>query len=240
LTCLVTNTESQLVSVVIPAAGAGKRLGGLRKQFRVLGDAPLLVQTLRAFESHPDVQSIVLAAPADESESLFADCRGAGLEKLISVVPGGDTRQQSVRRAVQALPADSEIVLVHDAVRPFVTHEAISRVIEAVRRTGAASLAVPVTDTLRKASKEVFGDTVDRADVYRMQTPQAFRRDILIRAYDRAVEEGWAATDDVELVKRSGQAVSLVPGDETNFKITSPSDWELAQLVWQHRTVIPS
>jgi 2-C-methyl-D-erythritol 4-phosphate cytidylyltransferase len=224
------------VAVVIPAAGLGKRLGGKRKQFRTLGDAPLLVQTLRVFESIDAVKSIVVAAPAEEAEQLFADCRAAGISKLISVVPGGETRQASVVRALEALPDDTVYVLVHDAVRPFVSPQAIGRVVDAVEEHGAASLALAVTDTLRRGSEEFFSETVDRENVYRMQTPQGFQAEVLRQAYTRAAREGWEVTDDVEAVRRCGLPVAIVPGEEMNIKITSPSDWSLAQLIWQHRT----
>lgn len=228
------------VAVVIPAAGSGKRLGGMRKQFRVLGDAPLLVQTLRVFEVHPEIDKIVLAAPAEDAETLFAEFRSAGITKLVSVVPGGETRQASVMRALKALPETAVIVLVHDGVRPFVSSEAITRTIAAVEAHGAASLAIEVADTLRRGEGGFFADSIDRTGVYRMQTPQGFRRSLLIDAYDRAAAENWEATDDVEVVRSCGHRVAIVPGDDLNIKITSPADWELAQFVWRERTAAQS
>lgn len=232
---MVSSSEAGGVGLVVPAAGAGKRMGGRRKQFRVLGDAPILVQTLRRFESHPDVDAIVVAAPKGEAEGLLAELKSFGIDKLVSVVPGGETRQASVMRAVSAVPASVRFILVHDAVRPFVEHESISRVIELTRQTGAAALAVPVTDTLRRASDGVFDETVARAALFQMQTPQGFRREWLIESHRRADEEGWAATDDVEVVRRTGHPVAVVKGGGLNLKITTSEDFKLAQLLWDNR-----
>lgn len=225
--------------MVVAAAGAGKRMGGRRKQFRVLGDAPILVQTLRLFENHPDINAIVVAAPQGEAESLLSELKAFGIEKLVSVVPGGETRRASVMRAVAAVPASVRVILVHDAVRPFVDSESIGRVIEQTRLAGAAALAVPVTDTLRRVSDNIFDETVARAALYQMQTPQGFRRDWLIESHRRAEEEGWPATDDVEVVRRAGHSVSMVEGSTSNLKITTPQDYRLAQFIWDSQHADP-
>lgn len=222
------------VAVLIPAAGDGSRLGGRRKQFRGLGDRPLLIQTVFAFERHPKVGPIVVTAPPEEDglrearEMLYA----AGLKSVTAVVPGGTSRQASVRRAVRAVPASADVVLVHDAVRPFVSEAAITRVIAAVRREGAAALAIPVVDTLRRGRNGRFEQTVARDGLYHMQTPQGFRRDWLEEAHRRAAEGNVTATDDVELVQRIGRAVHIVSGSAHNFKITTAEDWALAQRIW--------
>lgn len=224
------------VAVLVPAAGRGIRLGGQRKQFRRLGEASLLVQTLRAFERHADVDSLVVAAPAGEASELEEELHAAGLGKLEAVVEGGATRQASVRAALQAAPLAAGLVLVHDAVRPFVTVEAVTAVIEAAREHGAAALAIPVADTLRRAADGQFGETISRQGLYRMQTPQAFRRAWLeeAHAHAAAAEDAQPATDDVELVKRLGRSVRLVEGSPYNFKITTPDDWMLARHLWPH------
>lgn len=220
------------VAVIIPAAGAGKRLGGRRKQFRVLGDASLLVQTLRQFERHPRVGFIVVAAPESEVEALLPDLKAAGISKLSSVVPGGATRKASVERALKAVPATTDVVLVHDGVRPFVDADLISAVIERAAEVGAAAPAVPSTDTLRIGREGYFQETVPREQIFRMQTPQGFRKDVLAEAFRRAAEEEWVATDDVELVRLAGRRVAMVEGSLRNIKITSSDDWKLAQLMW--------
>lgn len=229
--------EREEVAVLVPAAGEGARMGGERKQFRELGGQPVLVQTLCVFEQHAQVDHIIVAAPSEQgalretSERLYS----AGLTKVTAIVDGGASRQASVRRALRAVPASVDIVLVHDAVRPFLRSDALTRLIDVVRETGAAALAIPVADTLRRAaggSRGAFGETVPRSDLYRMQTPQGFRRDWLEAAHQRAMDEAEFATDDVELVQRLGHAVRRVEGHAQNFKITTPDDWVLAQRLW--------
>lgn len=220
------------VAVLIPAAGSGKRLGGRRKQFRELGGRPVLVQTLLVFERHPLVRHIVVATPKDAVRPLRQELRRVGITKLDRVVAGGETRQESVRAALESVPDEVDLVLVHDAVRPFVRMGLVEGVIRAVREFGAAAPAVPVTDTLRSAVDETFGDTVDRRELFRMQTPQGFRRDWLLEAHTSAADDGFDATDDVELVARMGRSVRLVPGSEDNVKITTPDDWDRATAFW--------
>ncbi len=223
--------ERSEVAVLIPAAGRGVRLGGRRKQFRRLGEALLLVQTVRVFAQHPEVHRLVIAAPNGEEEAVEAMLHGAGLEERVAVVPGGASRQASVHAALVAAPAGAGIVLVHDAVRPFVAPELVTVVIEAVRAHGAAAPALPVADTLRHGAGDTFGDTISRRGLYRMQTPQGFRRDWLEAAHEAAADDHRPATDDVELVRRLGYDVHIVEGRPRNFKITTPADWELAQAL---------
>lgn len=217
---------------MVPAAGEGSRLGGTRKQFRTLGGQPLLVQVLRVFDQHPDVDHVVVVAPEAHVSEVDERLRADGIEALSDVVAGGASRRGSVRRGLQAVPTAATIVLVHDAVRPFVQASEVSAVIQAVQAHGAASLALPVADTLRRAEDQVFGDTVARRNLYRMQTPQGFRRAWLEAAHRAAADSEWTATDDVELVQRTGRDVQLVRGSRRNFKITRPGDWELAQQLW--------
>lgn len=225
--------DSSNVAVLVPAAGSGKRMGGTRKQFRLLGGAPILHRTLGIFESHPLVGSIVVAVPPSDVADLAAGLRRDGIHKLSDVVPGGDSRQASVAAALAVLPETVEIVLVHDAVRPFLSGEHVTALIEAVRECGAAALAVGVTDTLRLGADEYFERTIPRSGLYRMQTPQGFRRDWFDDAHRSARQAGYRETDDVALVQRMGHEVRIVDGSSTNIKITTDADWELAQALWQ-------
>jgi 2-C-methyl-D-erythritol 4-phosphate cytidylyltransferase len=225
--------ESTDAAVLVPAAGEGHRLGGSRKQFRVLGDRPLLLQVLLVFERHPAVQHLVVAAPDDHVQDVSDRLQAEGLSTVTVVVSGGASRQASVRHALRAVPSFVNIVLVHDAARPFLRPADVDAVLTAVRRHGAASLALPVADTLRNASGDVFGDTVPREGLYRVQTPQGFRRDWLEDAHRLAAEaDDASATDDAGLVQRVGRKVHLVRGDRRNFKITDPGDWQMAQQLW--------
>ena len=225
--------RSDEVAVLIPAAGRGRRLGGQPKQFRVLGEHPVLVQVLLSFERHPAVGHAVVAAPKDRVAEVTDRVRAEGLGVLTDVVGGGDSRQASVRHALRAVPDPVNRVLVHDAARPFVTANEVRRIVQLVRRQGAAALAVSVADTLRAAEDgAVFGETVPRNHLYRMQTPQGFRRAWLEDAHAAADPDDTPATDDVELVQRMGRPVHVVPGSRRNFKITTTSDWSLAQQLW--------
>jgi len=223
------------VAALIPAAGRGARLGGERKQLRRLGGAPVVVQTLRAFERCAAVGTLVVAGPPEETGALRETLAGAGLAKLRAVVEGGSTRTASVRHALEAASDEAEIVLVHDAVRPFVRPGRIAAVAEAVREHGAAALAVPVSNTLRRAGEDQrFAETLDRTGCFRMQTPQGFRRPLLADSFAQAERNGTLAkaTDDVALVQAAGHPVRVVEGDRRNFKITTPADWQLAEALW--------
>ena len=221
------------VAVLVPAAGEGHRLGGTRKQFRMLGDRPLLVQVLLLFEQHPSIGHLAVAVPTDQVQAASDRLRAEGLSTLTAVVSGGEHRQASVRHALRAVPDPVDTVLVHDAARPFVSATQIEAVVQAVRTKGAAALAIPVADTLRHGNNDLLGDTVSRENLYRMQTPQGFRRSWLEEAHRRATADGVVTTDDVELVQRMGHAVQLVSGARRNFKITTPADWKLAQQLWE-------
>ncbi len=221
------------VAAVVPAAGVGRRMAAPSapaKQFRTLGGAPLLVQTLRVFERHPAVDAVVVAGPAGEAEALSASLRERGITKLHRVVAGGATRQASVGRGLAAVPEGTEVVLVHDAVRPFLPADRLAAVVAAAREHGAAALAVPVADTLRRAEDSAFGETVPREGLWRMQTPQAFHLDVLREAHARFGDV--PGTDEVELVRRLGRPVRLVEGSALNFKVTAPADWKLAEALW--------
>lgn len=220
------------IAVIVPAAGSGSRLGGHRKQFRELGGKPVIVQTLLAFERHPEIHQIIVVAPEGAVRPLKEEFRRVGISKLERVVAGGSTRQESVRAGIEALPPLVELVLVHDAVRPFVRQSQISAVIQAVKQYGAAAPAIPVVDTVRKAHDGVFGETVDRTGLVRMQTPQGFSREVLTQAHSRPEEEIAGATDDVGMVMELGQQVYLVEGTVDNVKITTPDDWERAMNYW--------
>ncbi len=224
--------EGREVAVLIPAAGEGTRLGGRRKQFRMLGKKPVLIQTLDVFERHPDVHHIIVATPAEAVRPLRQELRRVGITKLRSVVSGGTTRQDSVAAAMAACPDSVGVVLVHDAVRPFVRLSQVSEVIAAARTHGAGALAIPVADTVRRGSQGIFGKTVDREGLMRMQTPQGFRRDWFTEAHQRAREMKQPATDDVDLVQQLGHSVLMVDGGELNVKITTPEDWERAIHFW--------
>ena len=220
-------------AAVLPAAGAGARLGGPPKQFRLLGDAPVLVHAARAVLALPDVGVLAVAAPPGETEVVRAMLESFGVAPArgLVVVEGGATRQASVAAAVEALPAGVELVLVHDAARPFLPVERLAAVIESAAEHGAAALALPVPDTLRTARSGVLGDTVDRTGLFAMQTPQAARLALLRGALELAAGDGFQGTDEVAILERAGIAVRLVEGDARNFKLTTAGDWAVAEAL---------
>ena len=215
------------VSAIIVAAGAGKRFGSA-KQFALLRGKSVLERSLEAFAAHPEVDEIVLVLPTDEDGIRYRKRGG----KVVAVVPGGERRQDSVVRGLERLdsgPAD--IVLVHDAVRPLVSEEVISRVIAKARECGAAVAAVPVEDTIKEAAGGVVVRTLERQNLQRVQTPQAFAREVLERALRKAREDEFYGTDEAALVERTGHLVAVVSGDRRNIKITTAADLKIAEAL---------
>ncbi len=213
------------VAVLIPAGGVGARLARRTpKQFLRVGGEAILAATVRHFRRHPRLAAIVVAAPAAHvvrARRLL----GPG----VTVVSGGATRQESVRLALEAAPHGVRVVLVHDAVRPFITRGLVDAVLAAARADGAAICALPVAETVKRVRDGVVEATVDRAGLWAVQTPQAFRAEILREAHDKARRDGVAATDDAMLVERLGHRVRVVPGLPGNVKITTPDDLRRAR-----------
>ncbi len=220
------------VAVIVPAAGKGTRLGGQRKQFRLLDGKPLLIRSLEVFQLHPEIDLIVVVVPAGEEERVREALHAAGLSKVGRVVAGGASRQASVYEGLLAVPESYDHVLVHDGVRPFVAQALVSDVVAGLVDHGAAALAIPVADTLRAGVAGVFGETRPRDGLYRMQTPQGCRRDWFLEAHQHAIKEGVEATDDVDLVQRAGFPVHIIGGSSLNIKITTKADWDLACIIW--------
>lgn len=226
-------TSSTLTYVLIPAAGQGLRMGGgIRKQFRLLDGESVLCQTLRAFDRPSLVQKIIVAAPASEQAALEAEFTQTRFQTPISFVAGGQTRQESVYQALCTVPPEVSTVLVHDAVRPFISPTELAAVILAAQNLGAAALAIPLADTLRKGSHQTFGETVPRDGLYRMQTPQGFRADWFREAHEKARRQGFEATDDVALMQGAGHEVAIIEGSAFNLKLTTPADWDFATAIW--------
>ena len=218
------------VVVLIPAGGVGLRLG-LRtpKQFLRIGAATILTITLRHFTRHPSVRAVVIAAPAAHlarTRTLIARLRG---RVTVEVVEGGTTRQESVWRALQAAPADAPIVLVHDAVRPFITPTLIDAIRAGAAAHGAELCALPIVETVKRVVEGVVESTLDRSTLWAVQTPQGFRAPLLREAHEKAIRDGIVGTDDAMLVERLGHPVRVVPGLAENVKITTPADLRAAR-----------
>ena len=213
------------VAVLIPAGGIGTRLGRRTpKQFLHVGGETILAATVRQFRRHPRLAAIVVAAPAQH----VARARRL-LGRGVTVVPGGATRHESVRRALEAAPHGVRMVLVHDAVRPFITRGLVDAVLAAARADGAAICALPVAETVKRVRDGLVEATLDRTGLWAVQTPPAFRADILREAHDKARRDGVVGTDDAMLVERLGHPVRVVPGLVANVKITTPDDLRRAR-----------
>jgi 2-C-methyl-D-erythritol 4-phosphate cytidylyltransferase len=208
-------------------------MGGERaKQFLELDGEPILVHTLRRFDACPSIDDVVVALPEGTAPEFLQLAARAGLRKIARAVTGGAERQESVARALATVrPETAGVVVVHDAVRPFVTPVEISEVVNRAKVAGAAILAVRASDTVKEVDELGIVRTLDRATIALAQTPQAFRYDWLADAYDRARREGWAATDDASLVERAGYRVEIVDGSPFNIKITRPDDLDLAAFI---------
>ncbi|HWB84884.1 MAG TPA: 2-C-methyl-D-erythritol 4-phosphate cytidylyltransferase [Bryobacteraceae bacterium] len=232
------------VAVILPAAGLGTRMGKgsaekagtSRKQFMLLEDSPILLHTVRKFAASSRVGEIVVAVRAEDMgwvrEILAREFPG----RRVRVVEGGNSRQESVENAVSALEADTELVAVHDAVRPFIDLETIHKVFDEAAETGAAIVAVPPVDTVKQVTRGTgrvrIRGTFQRDKLVLAQTPQVFRYDLLVRAFQAARDDGFVGTDEASLVERLDVEVTVVPGTDRNIKITKPSDMDLARLFY--------
>jgi 2-C-methyl-D-erythritol 4-phosphate cytidylyltransferase len=207
------------------------------KQFTELGGTPILVHTLRRFAKSPEITEIVVALRKAEIAPFRSRLEKEApeiLTKKTVLLEGGESRQQSVANALAAVSASADdIVLVHDAVRPFVTEEMIHEVIAAATKYGAAIAGVPAVDTVKQVERTAEGAliraTIPRERIVMAQTPQGFRYGVLKKAFDEATTDGFVGTDEASLVERSGQPVAVVMGSPRNIKITTPADLELAE-----------
>jgi 2-C-methyl-D-erythritol 4-phosphate cytidylyltransferase len=217
------------VAVLVPAGGTGARLGHRTpKQFLRVGGAVILVRTLSHFLRHPAVRAVVVAAPAEHLARTRRLVSGRG-GRRVQVVAGGASRQESVWNALQAAPDDVDIVLVHDAVRPFIDRRLIDAVVAAAAAHGAAICALPIAETVKRVRAGVVEATLDRSELWTVQTPQGFRGALLREAHDKARRDGTDGTDDAVLVERLGHPVRVVPGLAGNVKITTPEDLRRAR-----------
>ena len=219
---------------LIPAAGIGKRMGAsINKQYLQLGETPIVVRTISIFEQAPFVDGIFLVIPEEEipfcREHLVEAC---GFRKVLEIIPGGKERQNSVMNglnALQRLARKDDVILIHDGVRPFITHALLRESIAAALSNDGALVAVPVKDTIKTVIAGIVVDTPLRDLLWQAQTPQSFRFNIIHSAHLNAEREGFMGTDDASLVERQGGSVRIVRGDYRNIKITTPEDLVLAE-----------
>lgn len=223
---------------IITAAGKGKRMGSvIKKPYIILDGKPLLAHTLLPFEQSKSINGIVIVtAKGDEDFCLRNIVKRFKFKKVLKVTCGGKERQDSVRSGIAAIEGDCNLVVVHDGARPFITKEAIEEVIKSARRRGAATLAVPVKDTIKQVCSGFVKKTLPRDELWAIQTPQAFEFNILKKAHIKAKKQGFTGTDDSILVERFGRKVAVVRGSYDNIKITTPEDLALGKAILKSRS----
>jgi 2-C-methyl-D-erythritol 4-phosphate cytidylyltransferase len=233
------------IVAIVPAAGLGVRMAGGRsaqgtappKQLLEFDGVPILFLTLRKLAQCTELRSLVVAVRAADHQAVERHVRREEYASRVVLVEGGESRQESVEHALAAVPADTDLVLVHDAVRPFVELALIDRVIRAAAETGAAILGVPASDTVKQVEPaggshgSLVSSTLPRERIVLAQTPQVFRYDWLRAAVDRATAEGFRGSDEAVLVERLGHPVTVVMSSDRNIKITKPADLELARFL---------
>jgi 2-C-methyl-D-erythritol 4-phosphate cytidylyltransferase len=237
------------VSVILPAAGLGTRMGRAsaektgtsRKQFMLLEGSPILVHTVRKFAACPRVTEIVVAVRREDLDWVTELLHGEIRTKFVRVVEGGNTRQDSVANALATLSPDTDLVAVHDAVRPFVDLETIDKALDEASLAGAAIVGIVPVDTVKQVTRAQtehvrIRGTLPRDKLVLAQTPQVFRYDLLKRAFEAAAADGFTGTDESSLVERLEHEVAVVLGSDRNIKITKPTDMDLARLFLEQET----
>lgn len=223
------------VTAVIVAGGSGTRFGGDKMRADLLGE-PVIIRTLRAFDTSPLVDEIVLVTKADQVEEMAALCARYVIGKLALIVAGGKTRAESSYAGVMSASTRSGIIAIHDGARPLVSQKVIEDAVWQAYRRGAAVPAVPVRDTIKQAKDKVVIGTPDRSELYAVQTPQCFQADVIRTAIADARENAPHITDDCLAVERLGGQIWLTEGSEENLKITTPLDLILAEVILQRRS----
>ena len=227
------------IYTIVPAAGSAVRMGlGYSKAYLDITGLPLLTRTLKALLNNDHLDMVTAAVRPDEVDLCKREViKKYRLEDQVTIIGGGDERQQTVWELLSGIPADRDIVLVHDGARPFVAGQLVNEVLSAAVKWGAAIAALPATDTVKLSedSGETVSSTLSRKSVYLVQTPQAFHRDVLIAAHRRARKENYQVTDDSSLVEWNGHPVRIVPGDPGNIKITTLEDLEHAKWILSSR-----
>ncbi len=237
------------IAVIVPAAGLGTRMGKAtaektgtsRKQFMLLEGSPILLHTVRKFAASSRVTEIVVAVRSEDLDWVRDLMKREFPGRRVRVVEGGNSRQESVQNALATLDRDTDLVAVHDAVRPFIDLEIIEKVLDAAAETGAAIVGVPPVDTVKQVNRGTgqvrVRSTLARDRLVLAQTPQVFRYEILTRAFQSAREDGFIGTDEASLVERLDVDVTVVLGSDRNIKITKPADMDLARLFLQEQEV---
>ena len=222
-------------SVVIVSAGLARRMGGIDKVLAPLGELPVLVHTLYAFQDCPSIGEIIVVAREDLVVEVGRLCKEFNLDKVRKVIVGGKERIHSVQAGLRETDPEADLIAIHDGARPLVTQEIIRDTVTRASLTGAAAPAVPLTDTVKRSEDGLTVETVDRSRLWAVQTPQVFEAGLIKGAIQKALEDGELLTDDCGAVERLGMRVTLTEGSRENLKITTPLDLVLGEAILQGR-----
>ena len=217
-----------LASAIIPAAGSGKRFGE-KKQLKELSGRPLIHYTLIPFLESSAINNIIIAAQKKDLDKIASIVDSIESEKKVSIIEGGDTRQNSIYNALAQINSNTEYVCIHDAARPFVTKHLIEKLIDTLKTCDAVIVGNKSTDTLKEYSDGNVLRTIDRKKIWNVQTPQAFIKEVIVNAYELAKKQNIVATDDSSLVEQAGYKVKIINDSSINFKITTQEDWIMAE-----------
>lgn len=217
-------------SVVVVAAGSSTRMG-FDKVLADVGGLPVIVRCLKSFEKAPSVSEVVVVTRTDLVPEVARLCQDFGLSKVVKVIRGGENRTQSARLGTLECASKAKLIAIHDGARPFVTVQVIEDAVAQAAVNGAAAPAVPVKDTIKAAHDGLVERTLDRTELYAVQTPQVFDGDLIRAALQKAVDDGVSLTDDCAAVERLGMRVALTPGDERNIKLTTPADLLIGEIL---------
>ncbi|MBO8172724.1 MAG: 2-C-methyl-D-erythritol 4-phosphate cytidylyltransferase [Bacillaceae bacterium] len=224
--------------VLLAAAGSGKRMGmPTKKQFISIGDVPVFIRSLQVFLRFSQIRETVIVT-AEEDQDLTGKLLNTYFpdRQDITIVPGGSERQESVYRGLKAFK-DIDSVLIHDGARPLLTPSLVERIMDGVEKHGAVIPAVPVKDTIKQVNRDGWVEsTPERTSLWAVQTPQAFRLPVVLKAHEVALRNGWTATDDAMLLEKSREPVKIIEGEEENIKLTTPADLVLAEAILRRRS----
>ena len=227
--------QRPVCAAVVVAAGSARRMEGIDKILAPLGQLPVIVHTLYALQDNPAIDEIVVVTRPDLLVEIGRLCREYNLSKVTKVILGGEERIHSVRAGIAEVRSDAHLIAIHDGARPLVPAEVISTAVEKAAVTGAAAPAIPLTDTIKREEKGLAVETVDRSNLWGVQTPQVFDYGLIRTALEKAVADGEVLTDDCAAVERLGMKVSLTQGSRENIKITTPFDLLLGEAILERR-----
>lgn len=227
--------EEPRCSAVIVSAGLARRMGGVDKVLAPLGELPVLVHTLYAFQDCPVIQEIIVVAREDLVVEVGRLCREFNLDKVRKVIVGGRERIHSVQAGLGEIDLEADLVAIHDGARPLVSQEIIRDTVTRAALTGAAAPAVQITDTVKRTQDGLVEETLDRSQLWAVQTPQVFEAGLIRGAVQKAIDDGELLTDDCGAVERLGMKVTLTSGSRENIKITTPLDLILGEAILQAR-----